>query len=89
MKPSFRVLLGTCWLAEAGMRSFSFLKVPSRKIRLIYEETSSFPIGFGETRDIAEVVTLLPVGKGVAVTSEPRGEVFENWQQIRNAGGKI
>lgn len=70
------------------MRIFSFFKVPGRKIRLICEETLSFPSGFGEKRDIPEVVTLLPVGKGVAVTSEPRGEVFENWQQIRNAGGK-
>lgn len=59
-----------------------------RKIRLICEETFSFPFGFGETRDIPEVVTPLSIGKGVTVTSEPRGEVFENWQQIRNAGGK-
>lgn len=59
-----------------------------RKIRLICKETFSFPFGFGETRDIPEVVTLLPAGKGVTVTPEPRGEVFENWQQIRNAGGK-
>lgn len=70
------------------MRTFSFFfKVSGRKIRLICEETFSFPFRFGETRDIPEVVTLLPVGKGVTVTSEPRGEVFENWQQIRNAGG--
>lgn len=70
------------------MRTSSFSKVPGRKIKLICEETFSFPFGFGATRDIPEVVTLLPVGKGVTVTSEPRGEVFENWQQIRNAGGK-
>lgn len=88
VKPSFRVLSGTCWLAEAGMRTFSFVKVPGRKIRLICEETFSFPFGFGETRDIPEVVMLFPVGKGVTVAPEPRGEVFENWQQIRNAGGK-
>lgn len=88
VKPSFRVLLGTCWLAEAGMKTFSFFKVPGRKISLICEEAFFFPFGFGETRDIPEVVTLFPVGEGVTVTSEPRGEVFENWQQVRNAVGK-
>lgn len=34
------------------------------------------------------MMTLFPVGKGVTVTCEPRGEVFENWQKIRNAGGE-
>lgn len=59
-----------------------------REIGSINEETFSFPFGLGETRDVTEVMTLFPVGKGVTVTSEPRGEVFENWQQIRNTRGK-
>lgn len=67
---------------------FFFFKMPGREIGSIREETFSFPFGLGETRDVTEVMTLFPVGKGATVTSEPRGEVFENWQQIRNAGGK-
>lgn len=51
------------------------------------KKLSLFLLGL-EKRDIPEVVTLFPVGKGVTVAPEPRGEVFENWQQIRNAGGK-
>lgn len=62
--------------------------MPGREIGSVCEETFSFPFGLEETRDVAEVMTLLPVGKGVTVTSEPRGEVIENWQQIRNAGKK-
>lgn len=65
-----------------------FFKMPGREIGSICEETFSFPFGLGVTRDVTEVMTLFPVGIGVTVTSEPRGEVFENWQQIRNAGGK-
>lgn len=51
-------------------------------------EAQLLSFGFGETRDVTEVMTLFPFGKGVTVTCEPRGEVFENWQKIRNAGAK-
>lgn len=54
--------------------------MPGREIESINEETFSCPFRLGETRGVAEVMTLFPVGKGVTVTSEPGGEVFENWQ---------